>query len=37
VRNAYIEIGKLTAASKASDDPAREAALWKYCEAVTTA
>jgi NAD(P)-dependent dehydrogenase (short-subunit alcohol dehydrogenase family) len=34
-RNAYIEIGKLTEASKASDDPAREASLWNYCEAIT--
>jgi NAD(P)-dependent dehydrogenase (short-subunit alcohol dehydrogenase family) len=37
VSNAYIEIGKLTAASKESDDPAREAALWDYCSTVTAA
>jgi hypothetical protein len=37
ISNAYIEIGKLTAASKESDDPAREAALWEYCLRVTSA
>jgi NAD(P)-dependent dehydrogenase (short-subunit alcohol dehydrogenase family) len=36
VRNAYIEIGKLSQASKASNDPTREADLWEYCERVTT-
>jgi NAD(P)-dependent dehydrogenase (short-subunit alcohol dehydrogenase family) len=36
VSNAYIEIGKLTEASKASDDPAREASLWGYCDTITS-
>lgn len=35
VTNAYIEIGKLSKASAASNDPAREAELWKYCEQIT--
>jgi NAD(P)-dependent dehydrogenase (short-subunit alcohol dehydrogenase family) len=35
VRNGYIEIGKLTAASKESDNPARESTLWQYCDSVT--
>ncbi len=30
-RNAYIEIGKMSKASDASNDPARERALWDYC------
>jgi NAD(P)-dependent dehydrogenase (short-subunit alcohol dehydrogenase family) len=34
--NAYIEIGKLSKASAASDDQQRETALWDYCEGVTT-
>jgi NAD(P)-dependent dehydrogenase (short-subunit alcohol dehydrogenase family) len=34
--NAYIEIGKLTAASDASNDPGREKALWEYCERITS-
>jgi NAD(P)-dependent dehydrogenase (short-subunit alcohol dehydrogenase family) len=35
ISNAYIEIGKLSKASAASDDPARESALWDYCEQIT--
>jgi NAD(P)-dependent dehydrogenase (short-subunit alcohol dehydrogenase family) len=35
VSNAYIELGKLSEASKASNDPAREASLWNYCNEVT--
>lgn len=34
--NAYFEIGKLSAASKESDDSRREAALWDYCERITS-
>jgi NAD(P)-dependent dehydrogenase (short-subunit alcohol dehydrogenase family) len=33
--NAYIEIGKLSKASTESDNPARERALWDYCERIT--
>lgn len=35
ISNAYIEISKLTKASAASFDPAREAALWDYCEHIS--
>jgi NAD(P)-dependent dehydrogenase (short-subunit alcohol dehydrogenase family) len=35
-RNSYIEIGKLSAASKESDNPTREAALWAFCEQITS-
>lgn len=34
--NAYVAIGKLSAVSKESDDPRREAALWDYCEQITS-
>ncbi len=34
-RNEYIEIGKLTKASKDSFDPKRERELWEYCETIT--
>ncbi len=33
--NVYIEIGKLTAASPASQNPQRETQLWEYCERIT--
>ncbi len=35
--NEYFEIGKLSKASAASNDPAREAALWQFCEQITHA
>ncbi len=36
IANAYIEIGKLSKASEASNNPRREKELWEYCEHITT-
>ncbi len=36
ITNAYIEIGKLSEASEASNNPQRERELWEYCANITS-